>query len=351
MTSALDNLLVVAPDPVGDERLEAWLEQLDLLSALAPIEDFAPAFSKRYLSLNVSLIRPSLAPGYGATWPEIVSNAGGMVDPIEKELGANLTAGAAVWLEATAEHALAASFAAHSFGGEQAIRAIIFDLTPGAVRKFLQPMGRQALARICAAFEGSGVAACFLARERSSGEALLALEVPTILDAPALARSGPRHGNVVEHELDLGAVYATRQTRGLVTPLCERILELCDLRAASPLRVVVRGTAIEIARAGAYIEDLARSRISLRLEVTHATSQGIGLDALRASPILAAAFDSCVEPGRESDPDAMDSREIRLFTQPAQFVIELSRRLVDQIGHGLKDISLDGRNLQLDVRP
>lgn len=352
MVHALDNLLVIAPGSSNDEQVEEWLAQLALAASLRPLEDNAPAFSKRPLAVNVSIVRPMLPASVAATWPGIVTAAGDMLDVLERSLNATRVPGAAVWLEASAEQILAASFAVQSFGGEQAISLMVLDVTPGAVLKLIQPLGRQALKRICAGFEGSGAAPYFLARERAVGEALLALGVPTILDMPSRARSVPRAGEVMDKTLDLGALSAAQRTKQkLLDPMCERVLELCDLRAQAPLRVTVKGTAEQIARAGAYLEDLVRSRVSLRLEPIQFSSPSMGLGALRASPILDAAFKSRFEAGEDSDPDAMDVRHIRESCLPEKWALDLSRRLADQIGHGLKDISLGNRAIQLDVRP
>lgn len=352
MTHALENLLVIAPRSSQDVELDDWLAQLALAGRLKTPEDHAPAFSKRPLSLGVSIVRPSIPADQGATWPEIVSGAGVMVDALERGLSASLTSGAAVWLEATAEQMLAAAFSVQSFGGEQAISLIVLDVTPGAALKLVQPLGRQALKRICASFEGSGVTPYFMARERAVGEALLALDVPTLLDMPSLARRVPRTGGMREERLDLRHIADVPHSKQkAIEPLCERVLALCDLRARTRLRVTVEGTADQIARAGAYLEDLVRSRVVLHLKPAHAQSPGIGLNALCASPILDAAFRSNIEAGVDSDPDAMDVRQLRESCRPERWALELARRLTDQIGHGLKDITLGDQPVQLDVRP
>ncbi len=352
MTYALDNLVVIAPGSSNDERLEDWLAHLSLAAKLRPLQDFAPAFSKRPLSVNVSAVRPTVSSVAGRSWPEIVSGAGSMVDAVERGLSGALMSGAAVWLEATAEQTLAASFSAQSFGGERAISLIVLDLTPGAILRFLQPLGRQALKRICASFDGSGIAPYFMARERSGGEALLALGVPTILDVPSLARCVPRAGPTREEDLNLSELFSMSQhTEKLIDSLCERVLELCDLRASVPVRVTVKGTVRQIVRAGAFLEDMVRSRIVLHLKPAQIESEGASLDALRASPLLDAAFRSKIEAGADSDPDAMDRRHIRESSLPERWTLDLSRRLADQIGHGLKDISLGDQAIQLDVRP
>jgi len=352
MVRALDSLIVVVPDPAQDEQLEDWLAQLALAAELKPIQDHAPAFSKRPLSLKVSINRPTVSSVQGATWQEIVAGAGGMVDVVERSLGGALTPGAAVWLEATAEQTLAAAFGVHAFGGEQAIGLIVFDLTPGAVLKFLQPLGRQALKRVCASLEGSGVIPYFMARERSAGEALLALDARTILDASSLPRCVPRQGALRDEEIDLTMrAVVSPPTGRLIDPLCQRVLELCDLRTQAPLRVTVKGTTEQIARAAAYLEDLVRSRIVLRLEPAQGQAQGISLNALRASPVLEAAFGSNITAGVDSDSDAMDLRHIRESGRPERWVMDVSRRLADQIGHGLKDIMIGEHEIQLDIRP
>lgn len=352
MTQPLGNLLVIAPGPSKDRQAEDWLAQLAQAASLRPLEDNALAHSRRPLSVTVSIVRPMLPSSVGATWPDIVAGAGDMLDPLERCLGAARVSGAAVWLEASAEQMLAASFAVQSFGGEQAIDMMVFDVTPGAMRRLTQPIGRQALKRICAGFEGAGVAPYFMARERSVGEALLALSLPTILDAPSPARDAPRVGEVAEETLDLGGMPDVEPSkRRLLDPVCERVLELCDMAARGPLRVVVKGAPDQMARAGAYLEDLVRSRVILHLAPTQISSQGLGLNALRASPILNAAFRSRIKAGEDSDPNAMDLRVIREACLPARWALELSRRLVDQVGHGLKDINLGVRAIQLDAKP
>jgi hypothetical protein len=352
--SALKSLLVIADRSFDDERASEWLEQLAVTAALGPLSDCSAAHSRRPLAARISIVRPNLQAGQADNWPNIAASAGSMVDPIETSMREGISPGYAVWLDASAEQVLATSFAAHSFGGEGAISAIAFDVTPTAVRHFSQPFGRQALARARAGLEDAGVSPFFIARCRSLAETMTSLGAAVITDVPLCPgprRSPAGRGPVREDLLDLAALAAEPQgAKHLGSLLCERTIDLCGRRAAGDLRVTICGAVEHIARSTPYLEDLVSCRIALRLEPSKDGPQGIPLTALGASPLLRLAFDNEFVAGSESHPDALDLREMRKVGHADVWALAVARALNDQIGHGLKDIRLGNRDIRLDIR-
>jgi hypothetical protein len=352
--SALKSLIVIADRSLDDQCTSEWLDRLAVTAALGPLSDCSAAHSRRPLAPRVSIVRPNLRAGQADDWPNIATAAGSMVNPIETSMRESISPGCAVWLEASAEQVLATSFAAHAFGGEGAITAVAFDVTPTAVRRFSQPFGKQALARARAGLEDAGVSPFFIARGRALAETMASLGAAVITDVPLCP--GPRRspagtGPVREVLLDLDALAAEPQgANQLASPLCARTNDLCERRAAGPLRVTIRGAVERIARATPYLEDLVSCRIALRLEPSKDGPQKIPLAALGASPLLRLAFGDEFVAGSESDPDALDLREMREAGRADVWALAVGRALNDQIGHGLKDIRLGAREIRLDIR-